>query len=141
MANHNGSSATLRIKLTDATTGEPIHLADSSGDDPDIVPISGETRAGHLTLNGDRIEPNRNGTAVVAVHEPGTYSVRYHPGSWLSHDPAYARNTASVSWHPLLTISGLATFTVEVVWWSLPFVAALYGGLRLGKFLKFDEYR
>ena len=136
----NESAATLRIELSDASTGAPIHLAKSGSDDPQAVPIGGETREGYITVNGERIETNAAGVAMVTVTEPGSYTARYHPGSWLSHDPAYVGDSASVSWHPLWTISGWTTLVAEVVWWSIPFVTALYGGIRLGQFLQFDEH-
>ncbi|QLG63986.1 hypothetical protein HUG12_04665 [Halorarum salinum] len=141
LENQSASGATLRIELTDATTGDPISLTDTQGADPVAVPADGERRTGYITVNGERVETNPDGTATVQVREPGSYSVRYHPGSWLSHDPAYVGSTASVSWHPLLTVAGWVAFLDEVVWWSIPFVTALYGGIRIGKFLKYDEYQ
>ncbi|QLG28981.1 hypothetical protein HUG10_16195 [Halorarum halophilum] len=136
----NESTATLRIELSDATTGVPIHLAETQSDDPQAVPIGGEAREGYITVNGQRIETNVEGVAVVTVNEPGSYTARYHPGSWLSHDPAYVGDSASLSWHPLWTISGWTALIAEVVWWSIPFITALYGGIRLGRFLQYDEY-
>ncbi len=135
------SNATLRIELVDARTGAPIRLTDETDTGPVAVPINGETREGYVTVNGERVTMDEAGVGRLVVTNPGSYSVRYHPGSWLSHDPAYTGATASVSWHPLLTITGWVNLLVDVVWWSIPFLVVLFAGIRLGSFLKFNEYR
>lgn len=136
----NASGATVRIKLRDEKTNDPIALSYPFESDPRFAPLGAQTRDGYITIGGKRIETNASGTAIVTVRETGIYTARYHPGTWRSHNPAYTSDTATVTWHPLTTLSGWVTLTIDVLWFSIPFVVALYAGLRLGSLLAIEEY-
>jgi len=127
----NESQATLRIELRDNETGAPIVLSD-----PDRrYPIGGNTRNGYITIADQRVETNASGVAIVTVDEPGIYTARYHPGSWLGHNPAYVSATATARWHPLSTIDGWFAFIFEVGWQLIPFIVMFYAGKRLLRML------
>jgi hypothetical protein len=126
----NQSQATLRVELRDHQTGAPIELDDSRQ-----YPIGGTTRNGYITVADQRVETNASGVAVVTIDEPGIYTARYYPGSWLGHDPAYVSDTATARWHPLGTIDGWFAFVFEVVWQLLPFFVMFYAGKRLLRML------
>ncbi|MDR5673556.1 hypothetical protein RH858_10440 [Halalkaliarchaeum sp. AArc-GB] len=135
----NETEATLRIELRDAETGTPIALENPFEDHPRVAPIGHEQRSGYITIGDQRVETNASGVAIVTIRTPGSYTAEYHPGSWRTHDPAYVGDRASVGWHPLSTISGWLTLIVDVVRFSIPFVVALYAGLKLGSFLRIPE--
>jgi hypothetical protein len=120
------SRATLRIELRDNQTGDPIVLDGSRQ-----RPIGGTTRSGYITVADRRVETNESGVAVVTIDEPGIYTARYHPGSWLGHDPAYVGDSATTRWHPLGTVDGWFAFAFEVVWQLVPFLVMFYAGKRL----------
>ncbi|MCG1007515.1 hypothetical protein [Halorubrum lacusprofundi] len=123
----NESQATLRIELRDNETGAPIVLSD-----PDRrYPIGGSTRNGYITVAEQRVETNASGVAIVTIDEPGIFTARYHPGSWLGHNPAYVSATATARWHPLGTIDGWFAFIFEVGWQLIPFLVMFYAGKRL----------
>ncbi|WP_191906265.1 MULTISPECIES: hypothetical protein [unclassified Haloarcula] len=126
----NQSQATLRVELRDNQTGVPITLDDSRQ-----YPIRGTTRNGYITVADQSVETNASGVAIVTIDEPGIYTVRYHPGSWLGHDPAYVSDTATARWHPLGTIDGWFTLVFEVGWQLLPFFVMFYAGKRLLRML------
>lgn len=132
--------ATIRVELRDTETGVPIALANPAGDDPRYAPLFDDSRRGYIALGDERVKTNDSGVALLTVRQPGIYSAVYHPGSWRTHDPAYTRSSASVSWHPLSTLSGWVNLAFEVLWWSIPFVAALYAGVRLGSFFQIEDY-
>ena len=121
----NQSQATLRIELRDNQTGAPITLNDSRKS-----PIGGTTRSGHITVADQRVETNASGVALVRIDEPGFYTARYHPGSWITHNPAYVGATANTRWHPLGTIEGWFALFFEVGWQFIPFLVVLYAGNR-----------
>ncbi|ELZ68855.1 hypothetical protein C457_10606 [Haloferax prahovense DSM 18310] len=121
------SNATLRVELRDNQTGAPIA---SNGSDRQY-PIGGSSHSGYITVGDQRVETNGSGVAIVTLDEPGIYTARYHPGTWLGHDPAYVGDTASVRWHPLGTLEGWVAFVVEVGWQAIPFVVTFYAGRRL----------
>lgn len=120
------SRATLRIELRDNQTGEPIALDDSRQH-----PIGGAARSGFITIADQRVKTNESGVALVTIDEPGIYTARYHPGSWLGHDPAYVGDRATTRWHPLGTVGGWFALVVEVVWQLLPFLVMFYASKRL----------
>jgi len=126
----NQSQATFRIELRDTQTGAPITLDDSRHS-----PIGGPTRTGYITIADRRVETNTSGVAIVTIDEPGIYTARYHPGSWLGHDPAYVSDTATARWHPLGTIDGWFALVFEVGWQLLPFFVMFYAGKRLLRML------
>ncbi|WP_053948986.1 hypothetical protein [Halolamina sediminis] len=121
------SGARVRVTLRTADRGEPIVLDDSARDGPTVRP----ERTGYITIAGQRVETNASGVAVVTVDQPGIYTVRYHPESWVSQSSAYVGDTATVRWHPLTTLDGWVALLLEVGWQLLPFVVALYAGRRL----------
>jgi len=123
----NESQATLWIELRDNRTGAPIILNDSSR----RYPIGGTSRAGYITVANRKVETNVSGVAIVTITEPGIYTARYHPGSWLGHNPAYLSETATVRWHPLGTIDGWFAFILEVGWQCIPFFVMFYAGKQL----------
>ncbi|MFC7325879.1 hypothetical protein ACFQMF_15015 [Halorubrum rutilum] len=126
----NQSQATLRVELWDTHTGAPIALDNSRQ-----LPIGGTTRDGYITVADQRVETNTSGAAIVSIDEPGIYTARYHPGSWISHDPAYVSDTATARWHPLGTINGWFALVFEVGWQLLPFFVMFYAGKRLLRML------
>ncbi|RKD87993.1 hypothetical protein [Halopiger aswanensis] len=137
----NESAATFEIELRDAETGDPIVLEPSFENHPRVAPIGVQTRAGYITIADQRVETDTSGTTTVTVTQPGIHTVEYHPGSWRTHNPAYVGDTVSVSWNPLTTASGWITLFIDVLRLSIPFLIALYAGLKLGSFLHVsDEY-
>ncbi|GAB3022352.1 hypothetical protein [Natronobiforma cellulositropha] len=134
--------ATLRVELRDATTGEPIVMRHDSHDVVSrFIPIGHDTRQEYLTVGDRRLQTNSSGVATTTLTEPGSYTVEYHPGPWRTHDPAYLSARASVAWHPLASAGGWFALAFSVFWLSIPFLVALYAGLKLGSFLEFDEER
>jgi hypothetical protein len=127
----NESQATIRIELRDNQTGAPIVLNDSAR----RYPIGGTSRDGYITIANREVETNASGVAIVTITEPGIYTARYHPGSWLGHNPAYVSETATARWHPLGTIDGWFAFIFEVGWQFIPFFVMFYAGKRLLRML------
>jgi hypothetical protein len=127
----NQSQATLRIELRDNQTGAPIVLNDSAR----RYPIWGSPRDGYISIADREVETNASGVAIVTITEPGIYTARYHPGSWLGHNPAYVSDTATARWHPLRTIDGWFAFIFEVGWQLIPFFVMFYAGRRLLRML------
>lgn len=123
----NQSGAWVRLTLRSADSGEPIVLDDSARD----VPVDGPERNGYIAIAGQRVETNASGIAVVTLDQPGIYTARYHPGSWVSQSSAYVGDAATVRWHPLTTLDGWLALVIEVGWQLLPFVVALYAGRRV----------
>ena len=132
----NASQATLRIELRDNETGAPIILAER----PRWYPIGGNARNGYITVTGERVETNSSGVAIVTVDQPGIYTARYHPGSWLGHEPAYVGDTATARWHPLTTTTGWFALLVEIGWQFIPFLGMFYAGRRLLRMLGPEEF-
>ena len=131
----NQSQATLRIELRDNQTGAPITLGGSRQ-----YPIGGTTRNGYITIADQRVETNASGVAIVTIDVPGIYTARYHPGSWLGHNPAYVSDSATARWHPLGTIEGWFALIFEVGWQLLPFFVMFYAGKRLLRMLGPEEH-
>jgi hypothetical protein len=123
----NRTHATVRIRLQDQQTGEPISLTQDSRDSWDID----DTHRGYISVAGQRVRTNDSGVAIVSLNQSGVYTVRYHPGSWLQQNPAYVGDTATVRWHPLGSVSGVVNLLIQVAWWLLPFVVMFYAGRRL----------
>ncbi|AWB28435.1 hypothetical protein HARCEL1_12360 [Halococcoides cellulosivorans] len=126
IVDQNQSQATLRLELRDNQTDAPIILDKSRGH-----PIRGATRNGYITIGDRHIETNASGEAIVTLDESGIYTARYHPGSWLDHDPAYVSDSATVRWHPLATIDGWFALLFETGWQLLPFFVVFYAGKHL----------
>jgi len=120
----------LQVTLQNAATGEPIGLRSRPGSRYDSVTGG---RAGYIELGPQRVQTNRSGEATVTLTEPGVYTARYVPGSWVEHDPAYTRAKATVRWHPLTTVDGWFALLVRGLQWFLPFALALYAGRKLGQ--------
>jgi hypothetical protein len=132
----NESGTTLRLELTDAETGTPIQLA--SMDDSRYAPLVEDSRSGYVTVADRRVETNESGMAIVRIDQPGLYTARYHPGSWLSHDPAYSPDSASTRWHPLKTTSGWVSLITTIIQWFLPFGVAWLAGRQLGRIFSWE---
>jgi len=136
VVSQNGTGATLLLELTDAETGDPIALDRTDG--PRYAPLLDEQRSGYVTVADRRVETNTSGMATVRVNDPGLYTARYHPGSWLSNVPAYVSDSASARWHPLTTIEGWVSLIVTVLQWLLPFGVAWYAGRQLGRMFDWE---
>jgi len=127
----NETQATFRVELRDNETGDPIVLTD----DTRRSLIGGSSRDGYITIADQEVETNASGVALVTVEQPGIYTARYHPGSWLGHTPAYVGDKATVRWHPLGTIEGWFAFLFETGWQLIPFFVMFYAGHRLLRML------
>jgi len=123
----NSSHATLRVELRDNQTGEPIVL----DNDGRLAPFGGDIRNGYITVDDRRLVTNESGVALLTVDSPGLYSATYHPGSWLSHNPAYVRETATARWHPLGTLDSWFGLIFNAGWQLIPFFVMFYAGHRL----------
>jgi hypothetical protein len=129
------SHLTIRITLRDAVTGEPIVL--SAPDRPRYEPLLITRDDAYVSVGDRRVTTNLSGMATVRIEKSGVYTVRYHPESWLTHDPSYARSATSVRWHPLATVAGWLSLGVRLLQWFLPFAVALYAGRRLGGLFRY----
>lgn len=133
------SGLTVRLELRDATTGEPIVLEHPYEDHPRLSPIGADRRDGYISIGDQYVRTDENGTAMVELTEPGGYTAQYHPGSWRTHEPAFVADRASVGGHPLTTAGGWLSLFIHLFWLSIPFLVALYAGLKLGSFLNTPE--
>ncbi|ELZ32649.1 hypothetical protein C474_07522 [Halogeometricum pallidum JCM 14848] len=127
----NQSQATVRIELRDNETGAPVVL----NDDTRRYLIGESTRNGYITVADQEVETNASGVAIVTITDPGIYTARYHPGSWLGHNPAYVSDTATARWHPLGSIDGWFALVFEAGWQFIPFFVVFYAGRRLLRML------
>ncbi|WP_148415034.1 hypothetical protein [Haloferax sp. KTX1] len=122
--------ATVHIELQDTETGTPIDLTA----DERQVSLNGESGGGYITIADQRVRTNESGVAVVSIDQPGVYTARYHPGTWLVANPAYVSDTATVRWHPLGTLNGWIGLLIEVGWQFIPFVVTFYAGKQVLRF-------
>ncbi|WP_244510039.1 hypothetical protein [Halogranum gelatinilyticum] len=120
----DASEATVRIELYH-DVGDPIVLADP---ERGSQPIRFDDRDGYITIAGQRVETNSSGVATVTLSQPGVYTVRYHPESWLTAEPAYASSTETIRWHPLSTRSGWWHLALTVSWNLIPFAVVYAAG-------------
>jgi hypothetical protein len=120
----DASEATIRIELYDQD-GDPIVLADP---ERGSQPIRFDERDGYITIAGQRVETNSSGVATVTLSESAVYTVRYHPESWLTAEPAYASSTETIRWHPLSTLSGWWHLAITVGWNLIPFAVVYAAG-------------
>jgi hypothetical protein len=132
----NESGVTVLLDLEGAKTGNPIVLQDNSR----RLPVGTLQQDGHIRIADQRVKTNTTGQATVFITQPGTYTARYEPESWLSAYPPYASDTAVVRWHPLTTIGGWAGFLGQFGMVLLPFAVALYAGRQLGTFLHWRRF-
>lgn len=132
----NESGVTVLLSLEDAETGDPIVL----DDDARAAPIADVGRDGFIEIDGERVETNATGEAVVHLREQGAYTARYDPESWLSSYPAYAGDTAVVRWHGLGTLSAWGELLGRTAIWFAPFLLVLYAGRKLGRMIHWREY-
>jgi len=80
--NSTGNATTVRVRLEDASTGEPINTAE---------------REGYVVLDGQRLNTTGNGTATVTItRSNAVVSARYEPGRWWRATPGYVGDTATV---------------------------------------------
>jgi hypothetical protein len=124
---HSSSRAVIRIELRDAETGKPIDLSA----DGNHSSSTGMDRQGYITIADQRVATNSSGLAVVSIDRPGIVTARYHPGPWITHEPAYVSDTATVRWHPLGTSDDWFTLFTNAVWRSVPFLLVFCAGHRL----------
>jgi hypothetical protein len=130
--------ATLRVRLTDAETGAPIVLQDRS---TRLSPLATGDRRGYIQVGNEIVRTGPDGTATVTVSDPGVYTARYTPDSWLQVDPAYTTATGTARWHPLHTVEGWIALLTTVLRWALPFVVVWYAGRQLGRLWGREEVR
>lgn len=119
--------ATVLVELEAADTGEPIALGSQRGT---------RDRSGYIELGETRVQTNASGQATVHVSSPGAYSARYVPASWMDVNPAYASDTASVTWQPLRSIQDWVDFGVHVGVALLPIAVAYYAGRRVASMFR-----
>ncbi|WP_254279295.1 hypothetical protein [Haloarcula marina] len=102
LQNQSAGSATVRVILRDAETGEPIET---------------HSRDGYLLVDGERIQTNATGVAVFTVpprHD--AVSARHVPGEWWLNIPGYVGDSDTVYIRsPVLgLLSTLFVFSVPV---------------------------
>jgi hypothetical protein len=79
--NRTRGTATVRFSLHERASGQPIDL---------------RSRPGVVVVNGEEVEPNASGTAVVTVPLAGRFvTAEYEPGPWWATDPVYQSAWAS----------------------------------------------
>ncbi len=130
----NESGATVRLELTDAETGDPIDLDGPPAD------ADNSSEGGYIEIDGKRVTTDESGQAVVVLSQPGTYTARYEPQSWLDSSPPYAGASTVVRWHPLTTVAGWLNLFVRAGVALLPFAVAWYAGRRLSTFLEWRRF-
>lgn len=135
--NQTRESATLRITLTDAETGDPIALTRN----PRRSPLDGTARTGVITIANKQLRTNATGVAITTITNPGSYTARYQPGSWLDHDPAYVSASTPVRWHPLHSLQGWLALATSLLWQLAPLLVAAYAGKRLLAILTPNTHR
>ena len=111
--NRSEGTATVRLSLRETATDQPIDL---------------RSRPGVVVVNGEVVEPNASGTAVVTVPLAGQFvAAEYEPGSWWATDPVYDSARASVAppteWPDP---QGLLTAAFLVVLWLSPLLFGIY---------------
>jgi hypothetical protein len=80
--NRSEGTATVRLSLREQGTSQPIDL---------------RSRPGVVVVNGEEVEPNASGTAVVTVPIAGRFvTAEYQPGLWWATDPVYESSRALV---------------------------------------------
>lgn len=121
------AGATVLVELEAADTGEPIAL-ETQRDARD--------RSGYIEFDDTRVQTNASGQATVHVSSPGVYTARYVPASWVDVSPAYAGDTASVTWQPLRSIQGWLDFGIHVGVAMLPIAVAYYAGRRIASMFR-----
>ncbi|WP_117594469.1 hypothetical protein [Haloprofundus halophilus] len=73
--NTTEDSVTVRVRLRDAQTGEPINTL---------------SREGYVVLEDQRVNTSNNGTVTTTLsHSAGGVSARYEPGHWWRSVPGY----------------------------------------------------
>ncbi|MCO8266278.1 hypothetical protein NKF06_06685 [Haloferax sp. AB510] len=117
------TDATLRVTLTDDTTGAPL----STG-----APGTNHT-GGVVTVAGTPVSLNETGQATVVVSEPGSYRATYRPATWRPGQPAYVATEATATWHPLTTTHGLTDAFWELLKLLLAVGAVVYALHQLGR--------
>ncbi|MFB6362094.1 MAG: hypothetical protein ABEH59_12345 [Halobacteriales archaeon] len=80
--NETAERVTVRARLVDNRTGEPIAT---------------RGRGGYLRLNGERVETGPNGTVTRTYPRPaGGLSARFEPGQWWRHEVGYVGSSDAV---------------------------------------------
>lgn len=91
MINQTNDQATIRIELRYNETDLPIDL---TADDRQAS-LNGESGGGYISIADRRVRTNESGVVVVTVNQPGFYTARYHPETWLVANRAYVSDTAT----------------------------------------------
>ncbi|NHN48015.1 hypothetical protein G9464_10445 [Halostella sp. JP-L12] len=102
VTNVTDETVTATVRLRDAATGEPIATAD---------------REGVVVLNGERVQTNASGIAVLTLPRSGDgVTARYEPAQWWRHEQGYVgdSDTAYVRGTVLQTISTVYRILVPV---------------------------
>jgi hypothetical protein len=111
--NRSEGTASVRLSLQERATGQPIDL---------------RSRPGVVVVNGEEVEPNASGTAVVTVPIAGRFvTAEYQPGPWWATDPIYESSRASVEppteWPDPRR---LLTAAFSVVLWLSPLLVGIF---------------
>jgi len=96
------NTTTLRVRLLDNATEEPIATID---------------RDGYVVLNGHRLNTTANGTATITVEGlGGVFTARYEPGHWWRNTPGYVRasDTRRAGGPAIQVVATLFRFAVPV---------------------------
>lgn len=128
----NTTGTKLQIELVDNVTKTRIDL------DETVEPL-GEPkteRPGYVTVNGERIEMDATDATIVALNETGTFTVRYHPASWVVAEPAYTPAEKSVKHQPLDSGMDVLRVLNEIAIYMAPVVVVLLMARRLRKALR-----
>lgn len=122
VVSQSATSATLRVTLRDAQTGAALNVSSNSS----------TNATGVLTVDGTVVSLGENGTATVALSEPGIHRATFSPAPWQPGHRAYTRATATVGWHPLTTPAGLTAASWDLLQLAIPVVVVLYAIRQLG---------
>ena len=80
--NSTENATTVRMRLEDAATGEPINTAG---------------RDGYVVLDRQQLNTTGNGTAMVTItRSNAVVSARYEPGRWWRNTPGYVGDSAKI---------------------------------------------
>lgn len=92
--NTTDERVTVRTRLQDEATGDPINTAE---------------RDGYVEVAGQQVNTSGNGTVTTTVaRQPGGITAKYEPGPWWRADRAYTATTDTVA----LGGSGIAIVTI-----------------------------
>lgn len=132
--NQTESTATLVVRLRDNQTGAPIAVSAPG------IPNSSNPGVTEATLfvDGTPVTTDEQGRVFVHVDEYGAHSARFEPSvlTTTAGQQAYSATTATVSWHPLRTVSGWVSLATTLLRWAVFAALLAYAGRRLGRFVR-----